>query len=178
MAFGGAVLICVLDRFKEDSLKIFLYGGIVGTVIEYLISFMLEGIYGARFWDYGYMQYNINARISLVYSLFWAMLSLILVKGIKPHIDEFLSKIPEKLEKYIDTAIIVFLIFDTIITVWAINTYQTRILDPEKFKSQKKPEIIKQIEENIFSNNNVHKTFPNLRTRDKFGNEVFLSMLL
>ena len=177
---GGAILIFVLDKFKDNKIKLAIYGGILGSVVEYVLSFMLEAIYGARFWDYGWVDYNLNGRICVLYSIFWAILSVILISFIKPKIDKFINKIgkddiPEENKKiknaiskksFIDLGIFIFLLLDALITVWAVSTYQNRVINEYYGIEQNKNSIIQNIEDYFFSNEKMLFTFPNLRVRD------------
>lgn len=189
---GGAILIFILDKFKNNKIKLAIYGGILGSVVEYLLSFMLEAIYGARFWDYGWVRYNLNGRICIIYSIFWAILSVILVSFIKPRIDKYINKIGKdeiseenkkirniiKKKSIIDLGVFIFLLLDALITVWAINTYQNRVINEYYGIEQNKNSIIKNIEDYCFSNEKMLFTFPNLRVRDNNGNEIFVRNLL
>ncbi len=193
---GGALLIFLLDRFKDNKIKLAIYGGILGSILEYLLSFGLESIFGARFWDYGYVKYNLNGRICIVYSIFWAILSVILISLIKPAIDKLIDKIGKeniiisedkqrkfnfsilKKRAFIDLGIFIFLVLDALITVWAINTYQSRVINEYYGLENNNISIITNIENNIFSNEKMLTTFPNLRLRDNNGNEVFVRNML
>lgn len=46
---GASLLILLLNRFKDSKIKLLIYGGIMGDVIEYLMSYGLEAIYSTRF---------------------------------------------------------------------------------------------------------------------------------
>lgn len=184
---GGAILIFVLDRFKSNKLKLAIYGGILGSVIEYILSFALEAIYGARFWDYGYVKYHLNGRICVTYSIFWAILSVVLIGFVKPLIDKLISKIGKKevtkeaikKRSFIDIGIFIFFIVDVLLTVWAISAYQNRVVN-QYYGIEEKPKnaIIKSIEDSWFSNEKMLFTFPNLRVRDKDGNGIFVRTML
>ena len=192
---GGAILIFILDRFKNNKIKLAIYGGILGSVIEYILSFTLEAIYGARFWDYGYVKYNLNGRICITYSIFWMILSVVLIGFFKPKIDKLISKIGKeevskeeinknkfaviKKRSFIDTGIFIFLLVDALITVWAVSAYQNRVVN-QYYGIEEKPKnaIIKKIEDSWFSNEKMLFTFPNLRVRDEYGNEMFVRTML
>ena len=188
---GAAVLMLLLDRFKNNKIKLALYGGLLGSIVEYLLSFALEAIYGTRFWDYGWVDFNLNGRICITYSLFWAILSVFFICIIKPLIDKLINKIGKDDDynknkfsillrrKNIDIGIIIFFIIDSLITVWAVFTYQNRVLaDYYQYEVKKKPAIIQNIEDNCFSTEHMLFTFPNLRVRDNDGNEVFIRDML
>ena len=123
---GATILIILLEKYKNNPIKLFIIGSILGNIIEYLLSYILEAIYGIKFWDYAYVDLNLNGRICIRYSIFWGVLSVLLINGIKPYIDKIINKIPNT--KQINISIIILLIVDCIATVWAINTYQNRIL--------------------------------------------------
>lgn len=188
---GGVILILLLDKFRNNKIKLAIYGGILGSIIEYLLSFMLEAIYGARFWDYGYVKYNLNGRICIVYSIFWAILSVILIGLVKPKIDKLINKIGKednelkskysilKRKSFIDLGVFIFLIIDALVTIWAISTYQNRVLNEYYgIEETNQNSIIKSIEDFLFSNEKMLFTFPNLRVRDNEGNEVFVKNML
>lgn len=170
---GATILIILLEKYKNNPIKLFIIGSILGNIIEYILSYILEAIYGIKFWDYSYVDLNLNGRICIRYSIFWGVLSVLLINGIKPYIDKIINKIPNT--KQINISIIILLIIDCIATVWAINTYQNRILA----RYYNKENIIKKnlkyyIEEKLFSNDKIKKTFPNLRYTDEQGKEHYL----
>lgn len=189
---GGAILIFVLNKFKDNKIKLAIYGGVLGSVIEYLLSFGLEAIYGARFWDYGYVKYNLNGRICIIYSAFWAILSVLLISLIKPKIDKLIDKIGKEngtastkstlkltKRKYIDLGVFIFLLIDVVITVWGVSTYQNRVINEYyEIETKSSNSIITKIENSWFSNEKMLSTFPNLRVRDNNGNEVFVCNML
>lgn len=177
---GAVILILLLDRYKDSDFKIFILGGILGGVIEYVISFGLEAMYGSRFWDYAYLPFNINGRICLKYSIYWSILALILMKIIRPAFDKVIAKINARLKKLLEIGLLVFLCVDAVVTVWAISVYKDRALavyyDDERKLSEN--ELIQKIEEEYFTNERMLKTFPNLRVMDREGKDVFIRDIL
>lgn len=167
---GAATIIAIFGKTKKNVKNLFIQGFIYGSILEYVVSYILEAIYGMRFWNYTYLKYNLNGRISLVYSIFWGVLTAIFIKFIAPKMDKIIAKITKK--KIVTIIIVIFFILDTILTIWAIKTYKNRILN-----NNQKIEInnIKQyIEEKCFSNEIMRKTFPNLRIKNEKGEEVFI----
>ena len=160
---GAATIIAVFGDSKKSRFKLFLEGLIFGTLLEYVLSYILEAIYGMKFWNYSYLKYNINGRISLVYSVFWGILTSILIRDLAPQINKLIKKIPDK--KIITISIIIFFIIDSIITIWAIQTYKNRVINNKTGN---------YIEETFFSNETMRKIFPNLRIKDENGEEHFL----
>ena len=90
---GATFLIVLLNKYKDKPIILFLYGVLLGSILEFFLSFALESIYGTRFWDYSYLDMNLNGRISLVYSLFWGILSIFLIRWLKPLVGKIINKL-------------------------------------------------------------------------------------
>ncbi len=177
---GASLIILALNKYQHNDFKIFFFGGIIGSIIEYVISFLLEAMYGTRFWDYSHFPFDLNGRICITYTIYWAILALILMKIIRPATDHVLAKIPKKLKKIIEIVLVIFLSIDGIVTIWATTVYKNRALDIyyNRNTGEKNENIISQIEENYFSNIRMYETFPNLRVRDENGKELFIRDIL
>ncbi len=174
---GATILIILLDKYKNNSIKLFLIGSIAGNIIEYGLSYLLEAMYGTRFWDYSYLDWNLNGRICIKYSIFWGILAILLIKLIKPQIDKIINKNPDS--KILNIIMIILIIIDCGATVWAINTYQNRVVQNYFNVEVKKQNNIKQfIEDKLFSNEIMKKTFPNLRYIDENGTQYYLKDMI
>lgn len=167
---GATILIIVLSRYNKNPIKLFISGSIMGNIIEYSLSYILEAMYGARFWDYSYLNWNLNGRICITYSIFWGILAVILIKIIKPIIDKIINKIPNN--KRINITIIILILIDSIATVWGVKTYQNRVINGDIQNGKSK--IIQYLEDTLFSNEKMKKTFPNLRYIDENGKEHYI----
>lgn len=178
---GAIFLIFFLNHVDQKNyFKLFFYGALTGAAVEYMLSYGLEAIYGARFWDYTYAKGDINGRICIIYSLFWGVLAIGLMKFIKPLMDRIIERINLKIKASTEIVIFLFLAIDALVTVWSIHTYETRALKrfyQEEISYSQIP-FIRKIEEEYFSDARMKKTFPNLRTKDKEGNQVFVRDLI
>lgn len=171
---GAAIILILLGKFKGHKLKIFVYGALLGSFIEYILSFILEGIYGSRFWSYSNFM-NINGRICLLYSAFWGILSVILIEFVKTHMDKIIDKLKGKPRTIIDIAIIVFLIIDTLLTIWGISVYKNRARDVyNEIKVFEEKNILEEIGDKIFTDEIMSRIFPNLRLIGENGEEIWI----
>lgn len=179
---SAIVLISYLNRYTDKNVFwLFIYGFIAGSIAEYILSFGLEAIYGMRFWDYTYTGSHINGRICLQYSLYWGILSVIIMKWIKPMLDKFINKIPMKAKNIIDSLLFMFFIIDCIFTIWGIQTYQNRVVYGIKHEEATNNILIQcqqKIENEYFTNERMTKIFPNLRIKDENGNEIWIKTLI
>ncbi|MCI9040023.1 MAG: putative ABC transporter permease [Clostridia bacterium] len=178
---GAIFLIFFLNHVDQKSyFKLFFYGVLTGAAVEYVLSYGLEAIYGARFWDYSYAKGDINGRICIIYSLFWGILAIGLMKLIKPLIDKIIERINLKIKASTEMAMFLFLAVDALVTVWAVSIYEKRAICQfyqEEMKYSQIP-FMRKIEEEYFTDTRMKKTFPNLRTKDREGNQVFIRDLI
>ena len=178
----GAFLIFVLYKLNYKSIVgLFAAGFIFGSIAEYLLSYGLEAVYGMRFWNYEYLSFNLNGRISLIFSIYWGVLSVLLVKFVKPLIDKMINKIKPHTRNIIELGIFIFLCIDCVVTIWGIQTYQNRVLYNETYKAESNNFILQireNIENNYFTNERMSLTFPNLRLKNEDGEEIWIKTLI
>ncbi len=77
----------------EHITILYFIGMISATVLEYVTSWFMEKIFHAKWWDYSHYKYNINGRISLIPSLFWGVLSVVMAFVIQPKVSILTDKI-------------------------------------------------------------------------------------
>ena len=74
---GAVLLTLVFHRMDSRSTpRIFLAGTLLGGVYEYVCSLLQEKLFGACFWDYRHLPFNLNGRVNLVFCLFWGLAAL------------------------------------------------------------------------------------------------------
>lgn len=175
---GAVIIIAILGRYKDHKLKLFVYGTILGGILEYIISFLLESIYGARFWDYSWLRWNLNGRICLRYSAYWGILSLIVINFLKKYIDKIVNIIKGKPRVVVDIIITIVLIVDVIFTIWGISVYKIRAKEKLEGKNYiTNNTAIQKFENTVFSNEIMSSIFPNLQIVDNEGNLVFITSI-
>lgn len=191
----GAVAIIVFSQyFNKNNLTLFLGGYIIGSTIEYLTSFLVEVILHAKWWDYSNNILNVNGRICLLYSIFWGILTIFLVKKFNPFINKIIrkitSKLSSKLVKGILSFLIVFLALDCILTCCAQDIFITRMVIEKQIETKDKrrrEEDYQKLQEKEFimnfvtthwDNEKMIRTFPNMKIEDVHGNTIYLDSLL
>ena len=163
----ATVLIFSLQNFKNNIVKIFIWGAAEGTLMQFLISFAFEAALGIRFWNYTNMG-NVNGRICIAYAVLWGVISIVLV--------EIASKI---LDKAIDTILTILIVAETLFTVWGVYVYKARakmIYNDVVIFEEKN--AIGKLGDKIFTNEIMEKVFPNIRFLDDEKNEVWIKELM
>lgn len=125
---GAVALTVCLYRFRNRSGWIsFLGGMLVGTVVEYLCSWGQEALFGSRSWDYSTMPFNLNGRVCLLYSIFWGVLGVFWIKDLYPRMAQLILKLPNKIGKIFTVAVTVFLIFNGVVSLLAVDRWAERV---------------------------------------------------
>ena len=112
-------------RKKRDA-WIFLGGFVIGSVFEYICSWVQEFLFGTVSWQYDEMPFNLNGRINLLYSIFWGVLALLWVKGIYPWMCRLVNRIPNKIGKPLTWVLLVFMILNSAISGLAVARMSAR----------------------------------------------------
>lgn len=125
----GAVAITVaLYRYRNRSGLISFAGGmLVGSIIEYLLSWGQEMMFGSVSWDYSHLPFNLNGRICLMYSVFWGVLGVLWIKSLYPRLAKLILKIPNEAGKIITIALCIFFLMDAIVSVAAVERWSRRL---------------------------------------------------
>ena len=119
---GALSLTIFLYKLKDKSnFELFCSSFLIGTVLEYTISFLMEHLVGFVAWNYSKKPFNINGRVSLQYSIFWGFLGIIWIKLIYPNLKRLIDKFNKTESIKIMKITIVFLIFNSLLTLGAIN---------------------------------------------------------
>lgn len=191
---GAAIMIIFLHKYSKNYTRLFIGGFIVGSIVEYLVSWIGEMLLGVKWWDYSDMLLNINGRICVYFSIFWGFLALYLIASFNPRIDRLINWIKSKLSvkalKVLTTTVIILLLIDCIATGIALSVFLVRMVHNYDLNVPNK-EIIMQKYYDIYNDKKLSnfiykywgdkkmlKTFPNLKVQDCYGNMVYMDELL
>ena len=118
---GALAIVHLPAAVQGNPFLLFLLGGLAATAVEYFTDWFYEIALGVRFWDYSDLPWNLNGRVSLLFSFFWGLLAIGLVVWVHPWVKGLLSIIPT------GWAFPVFLLFltDAILSAWTLRTTGT-----------------------------------------------------
>ncbi|VYU10447.1 hypothetical protein [Clostridium tertium] len=114
--FGAVFVLYIMTELNIKSpILIFIFGGVIASVIEFIADILLEYVFHTRLWNYSNRKFNIKGRVCLLNSTLFAMLSLLLMKFVHPLISSFVNMLSNKI--VLITVIICIAIFITDITI-------------------------------------------------------------
>lgn len=189
---GAVVMILALKYFNKNYNTLFIGGFIVGSIVEYIVSWYGDVFLNVKWWDYSDMPLNINGRICVFFSLFWGFLAIYLMAYANPRVDRLINKIKGKFAlkklKVITMIIIVFMFVDCVLTGIAIKLFMVRKVHEYDLNVSNKQEI-EEVYNVVYGNKDLNNlvtnwigdkkmilTFPNLKTQDKEGNMIYFDM--
>ena len=192
--FGAVIMILFLQFCMKNNYTLFAGGYIIGSIIEYFVSLFGELILHVKWWDYSSEPFNIGGRVCLFYSLAWGILAIYLMRHVNPTVEGWINKIKKKLPKYllpvVSDFMLAFLIFDGLISIYALNVFNARLVYEydadmknksayrEKYERILANERKKEVTLKFFSNEKMVRTYPNLKFEDSNGEIIFVKNIL
>ena len=188
---GAVIMILSLQYFNQNNNRLFWGGFLVGSIIEYVVSWIGEILLNVKWWDYSNMPLNLNGRICVFFSIFWGLLAIYLMSYINPKVDRLINWIKTKISinklKVITLGVTIFLFIDCVVTGYAlkffivrkvyennlqvVNKDQLDIAYNEIYSNEKLVDFI----EKFWNDRKMIRTFPNLKIKDKDGNLIYFA---
>ena len=124
---GCVLLTAILYQYRNRSDSyIFIFGTVLGGAYEYICSVFTELVFSTVFWDYSDIPFNLGGRINLLYCFFWGIAAVIWLKILYPRLSALIEKIPKKAGVPITWLMILFMVFNMIMSGLALNRYTER----------------------------------------------------
>ena len=161
--YSSIIMIFYLNNYKDNALTVFLLAIVICSIVEYLISYIMEKMFSARWWDYSNRKFNVNGRICLTNALFFGLLGLLLVYIVNPLFEDILSKINNNTLTIIGIILIIIFVSDLITSL--VITFNLK----NKIKNMLETKIL---------NRRILKAYPRYRTNiikkySKTKHEIF-----
>lgn len=119
--FGAIILITCLENIKTNKIGKFFISLIAFTTFEYVVSVVLESLFGLRWWDYTNEPFNFQGRISLAFSIAWGVIGVVFIEEIHPFVkkkvERYILLISNKRKKIILYSLLAIVSIDFILSV-------------------------------------------------------------
>jgi len=115
--FGGLSILLLPQELYSTWFLLFCASMLLGTVVEYLSSWILEKLFHTRWWDYSRYKFNIHGRVCLLNSVLFGVLGLVIIHFIQPQVMKLLSLFSSTVLTVTADVLAVALVVDLLITV-------------------------------------------------------------
>lgn len=134
----GAIFLFYISKRVKSVTMTFILSFFIGSFVEFFYSLLQENLFGTLSWDYSASPFNLQGRITLIYSLGWGFLGIISCKIILPAINKFISNFPKKQSIITTWILVIFMIFNIAITTIALYRQKQRYFNipPSNFISK------------------------------------------
>ena len=167
--FGGIIITIFLKEYISNPLTTFILGMFYCCTLEYVTSYIMEKIYGLRWWDYSDKKYNVNGRVCLETGVLFGVGSLFIVNIFNPIIFTFLNKMPKVVLLIIGIISLILVLID-----FGISTRETIKLkiDTKKYNridatKEIRAQVLESIRRHSYFYNRILKAFPNMNNDDR-----------
>lgn len=173
--FGGLFVYVIFSEMQDASIaKIFIYGMIAATLLEFITSFVLDKLFHVSFWSYeGYFG-NIQGRICFWASLFWGILSVVFTKFVNPYISEKIFGLDHDLRLIIVTVLTTTFIIDLVSTVTSAIKFKQRLADIKIMESLKIDEFKEKVEAIVGNRDDYKKILARFKNKPYQTNNIII----
>jgi uncharacterized membrane protein len=122
-----ALILLLLYRYRNKSaLIVFIAAYLISVLFELCSSLFQQWAFGYTSWDYGTSKFALLGRANLIYAIPWALFGLLVIKIIYPWFCRFLSQFPRKPGVFITWIVLLFMVFNAVVSSAAVYRYQQR----------------------------------------------------
>lgn len=112
----GAILVSLLNKYKNKPLKIFIISFFITGILEYICGYLLLHFLHKRLWDYRGWFLNINGFVSFLSAFCFGIGSIIIIYLLMPNIKKIVNKVNKKYLKIGLSIVTILFSSDVIIT--------------------------------------------------------------
>lgn len=112
--YGSGALIILLAAIpvKKYLFLVYIFGMLSATLLELVTGILMEKMFHVRYWDYSKCFCNFKGYICLKSSLFWGVLSVLLIKFIHNPIEKLVMGIPNGVLQIVTFLCTVLFVYD------------------------------------------------------------------
>ena len=145
---SGAVVVTVLVGGligNASYIVTFLASFVLCGVLEYFVSWYMEKMFHARWWDYSQKPMNLHGRIWIGNLVLFGIGGVAIVKLIDPVLMKWIHAIPQWILYTLSGAIVMLMIWDNIVSHIAFNLVKKEIDGVEADNSEEVSTKVRQL---------------------------------
>lgn len=120
---GALSVLFLLKPFQKNLFLLFLFSVILTSVLEFLVGFLLEKIFHARWWDYSEEPFHLGPYLCLKFSLMWGFACVFVIKFLQPLALHGISFLPQPVGISLLALFSTVLLVDLFLTVITVSKF-------------------------------------------------------
>lgn len=123
-------MLIFFESLKNHLFFLFLGCFIITSIFEFQTGMVMEKLFGRKCWDYTKYRDHIGTYVCLRFSVFWAVLAVLVIRLIHPFVESVVNLIPILLGKIIVLVLLVLFIVDlgtTVATLYKMKIQNERL---------------------------------------------------
>lgn len=164
----GAILITLILNPNDSVFSLILSSAVIGTVLEYVVNYVMEKAFKVRWWDYSKLPFNINGRVCLIASFIFGIGGLLVVKVFNPMFFRLFLMIDKSLFCILISILIMFTCIDFCVS---FNIIQKLKISVDNVYKDYTEEISKKVKKTLMDKSigfkRLLKAFPNVKVSKK-----------
>ena len=161
---AGAILITFLVKPKDSVFSLIVSSAFIGTFLEYVVNYLMEKIFKARWWDYSHLPFNIEGRVWLGSSCLFGFGGLLLIKYFNPFFFDILINFDRKILCFISFSLLILIVIDFVISCNIITNLKLSAYSLRKDYTEEVTKKVKiALKEKSHSFRRLLKAFPDVR---------------
>lgn len=155
--FGAVIMTLVLLPIAKKGLAwVFAVGALTGGVFEFTCSFLQESIFQSKSWDFSNQTFDIHGRTSLLFMVFWGILSTLFIRFIYPAMSRLIARIPKRANKLWAAALTLFFTINMFVSATAVMRWSSRMAGDEPANGYER------LLDNILPDERMERIYPNM----------------
>lgn len=138
---GAIIMFLFLEKFRMNTLVLYLISFLVLSIWEYCVGVLLEKIFKTKYWDYSDHKVNIKGRVCLFNSVCWGILGVLFIEYIHPFVEKNIEFINPLYLNIMIVVIMVLFVIDTVISIVTTINIRTALNKVEELNKQIKDKL-------------------------------------
>lgn len=110
--FSAISILIATIPFRNSNILIFVLGALAATLMEWVTGSIMEKMFHVKYWNYSNLPLNYKGHVCLFVSLFWGVLSVLMVKVIHIPAETKVLMIPETVMEIIAFVLVILFTCD------------------------------------------------------------------
>ncbi len=141
--FTAVSIIMLAENIDGNYIKLYIVCFLGASIIEYITGFVLEALFDTKWWDYSNRPLNLKGRICLLFSFYWGLVGVFLIKILQPILSTFMTSLIDSNASYIlFYLLIIYFALDAIMTLNTLLELKRLFIQLEDISTEIKSTIL------------------------------------